>query len=250
MKIGIYGDSFGCLNLNLNDPNQISWPKLLVEAGYEVVNHSLVGASFSHTFRTFSEFHSLYDVNIVLITIPGRLELKEVPNKNFFTCKEDVIFYRKRQLSKFEESVRLKTSRILDYIETHFDYALGLENDSFARKVFTAHARQLPGQNIFIGCFDDIIPESLPLYDIYNFENIALGYDNAFPNRGPSLSKVINGKYLIDLRVCHLTEENHSMVAEKILSAIDCKSQTIDLKISEFKKPSKDIMHYFRLLNI
>lgn len=250
MKIGIYGDSFGCLNLNLNDPNQISWPKLLIDAGHQVINHSIVGSTYSYNFKQFHKFKDRYDINIVLITTLGRLEISKIPyNKKFFTCKEDAKLYRKYQLPQVSNEHRHWVSDLLDYIETHFEHSIGFDYELIVRTALTEQARRASGQNIFIGCFDDVIPESPCLFDIFNFENIALDYENVFPDRGANLSKIVNGKYLVDLRVCHLTEENHHLIAEKILSAIKNKSQTLDLKINEFRKPSKDIMNYFQVMD-
>lgn len=250
MNIAIYGDSFGCMNLDLLNPNQISWPKLLIEAGHEVANHSRVGATYSYTFRKFHRFRESYDINIVLITKPGRLELHHSAfDRPFFTCKDEAELFRKNELKNVPLTDRPKVESLLDYVDTYFDNMIDRENELMARAALTSEARRLPGSNIFIGCFDNVIPESPPLYDIYNFENISLDYDLAFPSRGTNLSKIIDGKFLNDTRVCHLAEENHRLIAEKILNAIKTKSQTIDLKVNEFRKPSKDIMHYFKWVN-
>jgi hypothetical protein len=239
MKIAIYGDSFGCFNvLNLNAIDH-SWPSLLKQAGHSVSNFSKVGASFYHTFQRFEAHRVYYDVNIVLVTKTGRQYIKDMPAWQFFSSKFDVEKYQDCIFPALTKEEQAKAQPYIEYMKIYFDCPELCSQEIMSRRDMLAQARLTKGQHIFISCFDkDIIPETAPLIDIFNFENIALNVSDS------DFGKYVNGKFLKDRRLCHLSEENNYMLTEKILEAIKCKSQTIDLAVRDFKLPTKDFSSY------
>ena len=98
MKIGIYGDSYTVSHGDFYRPT--NWynklASLLSEIhGTTTINHyGLAGSSVYYTYRKFLDTHHENDLNIVLLTGPGRfphtVELSVPGNSQVFTCKEQV----------------------------------------------------------------------------------------------------------------------------------------------------------------
>lgn len=99
MKIGIYGDSYttshGDFYRSSNWYNELS--ELIAKDQHVPVNinhHGRAGSSVYYTYRKLLDTYHENDLNIVLLTGPGRfpftVELSVPGNSQTFTCKEQV----------------------------------------------------------------------------------------------------------------------------------------------------------------
>ena len=79
MKIGIYGDSFACINTKWGDSKVdnptlgISWVEILENAGHHINNFAKSGTAVMFSYENFLREHKNNDLNIFIVTSPTRL---------------------------------------------------------------------------------------------------------------------------------------------------------------------------------
>lgn len=244
MKIGIYGDSWGCFNFNEVDNIESAWPELLKRQGYLVDNYCVVGETFFNVYQKFKENYLNYDVNIFLIPRLGRLYIKDIQQPYSTRIGEESSLLLNKQLLKNDliiSQVQKDTiTELYSYADVYFKYKINWEQEELIRNELLEYSRLLTNSTIFIPCVDECIPWDLhtgTLMNIFAFENEIL-------KPIIRVGEISGNTYMRDLRLCHLSEENNKMLAEKIISAIDNKNNTISIKLKDIKKPSKNIEHY------
>lgn len=249
MKIAIYGDSFGCINAeNISDAKNHSWPFLLNQLSTveSVDNYSKIAESFMSTYSKYVQHKHKYDVNIFLVTKIGRIHFPMLEGicTPYYSSKVSVHFVRNQlnKVSALTDEQRNLANKLFDYADIYFD---NIENflyyEHLARQALVEKAMNFSNYTIFIPCFDaEAVPYSrTPLVDIFNFENEHLKINEK--HNGKVFGEIIDGKFAVDIRQCHLTKENNKLVLDKILQAIETKSKTIDLKLKYFNVPDCNI---------
>ena len=244
MKIGIYGDSWGCFNFDEVSDITTAWPEILKTHGHTVDNHSVVGETFFNVYQKFKENYRNYDVNIFLIPRLGRLYFKDIPKPYNTRVGEESSLSLNKQLLKNDITLSKEDKDMLtelySFSEVHFKYKINWEQESEIRNDLLEYSRTFKTKTIFIPCVDECIPweeNTGTLMDIFAYENTIL-------KPTVQVGEIQENRYVRDLRLCHLSEENNKLLADMILSAIENQRDTINIELKDFKKPSKNIEHY------
>jgi hypothetical protein len=245
MKIAIYGDSWG--SLGLNEPRSyLGWPEILAnQPGVEVTNFSVVASSLYYSYKEFIKNHKFYDINIFLITSIGRMYVNTMPE--YFDLAKHVsglanVLERKESIKKIthlSKSTKEQIEKINEALELYYVYLQDDEQDSDVDNALLHHAKSITTNTIFIPCFKQ--PDQPSLLDIYEMEDRITGASEKYFSKGIYMNSIVDGKCLRDVRICHLTKRNNEILAEKILKAINNKTMSIDLSITDFAEPTESI---------
>ena len=255
MKIAIYGDSWA--SEFLNEPhNYLGWPEIIAkQSGYEVTNFAVPGSSLYFSYREFLKNHKNYDVNIFLITNYGRLYVKSIPEYGRNNTSKHVpnllnVINRKKQLpdDPLDPVIKNKVTKIYDTLEKYFAYIQDNEYDELVDRALVHHARSMSTNTIFIPCFRGY--DDFSLINVYKMENDSLGANEKYFSKGIHLNTEIDGKILVDVRVCHMTKRNNERFAEKLIKSIKENNIAVKFSLDDFVAPTENIDEVFVWRNI
>lgn len=245
MNIAIYGDSWG--SLKLNEPHSyLGWPEILNnQLNIKVFNFSVVGSSLYYSYKKFINSYKYYDVNIFLMTSPGRLYIPDMPvyaDSAKHVSGLSNVLERKEFLKKanIDRPVKEHIEKINDALELYYVYLHNHERDKDFGNALMFYAKSLTNNTIFIPCFEHT-DYPVSLIDIYDMENRVTGISEKYLLKGIQMNSIVNGKCLRDNRVCHLTKRNNEILAEKIIDAINDKTMSINLSVEDFVKPTESL---------
>jgi hypothetical protein len=213
LRVGLYGDSFGTGSLPMiNDNYDIGinyhWSKLL-EQHYscKITNYAVSGASVYYCYRQFMDTHHLHDINIFLITSPGRysheVEIKSQKHRIVNVSHLESYFSPNIILSE-EEKNSLNEVRIwFKLLDTDQDVDMC---DLMIEKVVNTRP-----DTIFVPCLDwtpsTMVPTDNHLFSIYQHQMKSLNAQNMQEN-----TKWISG---------HFTPEYNKVFADILISRIE-----------------------------
>lgn len=222
MKIAIYGDSFGSetpvfqtyhKNLEIiGDP----WPTLLKQ-DYIVANFCESGSDHYFSFYKFLTNYKNYDLNIFIETSPFRLsteyENKFIHNHNIDSAKA------KLKIEKNQERKNILLASV-----NYFLYLQNDNKDKIISKLFREKIKTLDPNCFIIDAFG-----KKGLFNITLKENQAWDIH-------PSYTK--HDEFL-DLRYCHMTQENNFILYKKIKESINSKIE-FKFNLSDYKIPNAE----------
>jgi hypothetical protein len=236
MKIGIFGDSFAdCswypwaeTDTNIGP----GWPELLA-TNYNLVNYAHGGSSLFYSYQLFLKHHSQFDKVIFVTTACERFYTNLVETKTIFHVVPGTDFKKRSQVEKDRgHHINAKI------VEAAGDYVLYVL-DSKKERLFS----DLMIDNITCIRPDTII---IPALHAKESSTVTVGeiskLENTFYNMTDQLFKLHN---LTDLRKCHLTDENNTMVYEKIKDILTGKSNHFNLTNEDFRIPLKPLQSYW-----
>ena len=248
IKLAIFGDSFA-------QDESPQWSSEWADVGlswidhlrntnkYSITNFSEPGTSLYWSKKLFDQHHESFDKVIFIVTFPcRRITFDKLPDgcgaitKTFYNSSTvfDII-KNKNQFNSY------------NFIEQNFllavrDYYLHIQNDHFDH---TVHLLMLDDINekrpdvILIPAFPSSVPSldksgSAPLLTISQKDMLHFGLGEFIPNSND----------MTDARKCHLSEENHEILASYMLKFLQ--GDPVYLDANKFVKPTKHIAHYFR----
>ena len=242
MKIAIYGDSWA--SEGLNEPhNYLGWPEIITnQPGYEVTNFAVPGSSLYYSYKEFLKNHKNYDVNIFLITLSGRLYIKSIPEFRENNTSKHIpnllnVINRKKQLPNehLDPVIENQIIKIYDAVEKYFTYIQDKDHDELVDRALLHHARSMSNNTIFIHCFRG--SDEFSLIHVYEMENESMGADEKYFSKGIQMNTEIDGKLLIDARICHMTKRNNELFAEKLIKSIEENNLSVKFSIDDFVAP-------------
>lgn len=244
MKIAIYGDSWASEGLD-KPHSYLGWPEILAkQPGYEITNFAVPGSSVYFSYKEFVKHHVKYDINVFLISSPGRLFIDSIP-KYSNTAKHissiQTLKVRKELLKTdplFESSLKNKLDKIYNALDLYYNYLQDDEYDLTINKALVHHAKSITTNTIFIPCFKGY--DEFPLIDIMRMEDAVLEFTKHYSSKDIHLNAIIDNKVLVDNRVCHMTKSNNQVLAEKIIKAINSKNMLLNLSIDDFVAPTEN----------
>lgn len=215
MKIGIFGDSYGCDSLNEGNTT-LSWPKILAQK-YNLDNHCHGPSNFFFSIENFKKLHSQYDRVVFLVTKAGRLYLP--PFKKMWRH----VPHRDRARAMLDHSIKTgDTFNILIYesVVGYYNYVANHSYDSYVHHLMVQDVVNIRPDAILIPCYIDSTPgcDRNCLFSITYKEDL---YWNA-------LGEI---KY-IDRRHCHMTAENNRIFANKVDGYL--KGEPVSINIDDF----------------
>lgn len=243
MKIAVYGDSFGGINLtNIPDDNEDrgkSWVQVLSEK-YNVTNFSEGGSSLFYSYEIFLQQNKNFDYNIFLITEPNRLTLNNVNDHlKHFNLTMLELFNQVAKNSTIEED-----KKIINAILGYYSYIHDQKYIDTCHALMVNSIISINQNSLIIPCFPTSIPDKTSLVEITDYE--LLDQVLYLKDNGYEPWKLIDNKWTFaDYRKCHLSEENNRILANIIDNSITNKTNILDIKLNDYQKAGKDIEFYY-----
>ena len=196
MKIGVFGDSFAILKLNLTP----TWIEILSEK-YNINNHALSGSNLYYSIEEIKKHHEEYDKIILVVTEPGRLRVSNlIPlglSQQFINGPLDQKYSQRKELSKYEKLVWEAANRYFACLQDD-------EYDRYIHNLMLDEIKKIRPDIILIPAFINswCNVNGSPMLSIYQKENTAWNFD---------LTTVVT-QYK-DNRNCHMIAENNAIFA-------------------------------------
>lgn len=246
MKIAVYGDSFACINTKW-DPSTIeidtrspyygiSWVEILENAGHQINNFAGSGTAFMFSYENFLREHKNHDLNIFVLTYPGRVYVKELNGilvfgygwaDSEYDRVKKLPFYPKQQI----HLDILKSVRV--YLELWADWDM----ITHTQHVLVNNLWNLAPNTIIIPAFSNSMEQtSINLFHAAKHE-LKLVDEIEHKN--------FDFDYLDCRRKCHFSNENNIVLGNKILKAIDNNEKIVTLHIDELVKPAKNNFYFY-----
>jgi hypothetical protein len=252
-NIGIYGDSYSnVMHPNFNNAKNF-WADDLKKY-HNVTNYGKPGNSIYNCYVDYMENNHKHEINIMVIPVSDRfyseyLEnsdiAKKMSNKNWYTHYSNVLFYKNSYKHKFNPSDTDFNLQLFDSVRLYFEFWKDIQyvntvNLLLAEKIKTF--KNLITIDVVSSDPDYIGLQYLSGWELTN----APGYIERYisNNTQAGHEDVENRKFLKDVRNCHLTEENNSVLLNIVQHAINNNIKEIKLKIQDFIAPTKDVDNY------
>lgn len=239
--VGIFADSHGdCTYLEWKTRRKdigLGWPELL-SLKYKVKNHSMGGSGVYYSYDIFKQVHSKFDIVIYIPTQSSRFPLY-CPDSG--QIRHMVPGFLMAQAARELERSRNRPNdyKALEAAIGYSTYILDEKKEEEMKRLMLQEVKRLRPDTIFIPAFpSDRIVES----DI-DLSVISLMELNTYGTNLTTLRSMANP--LLDIRKCHLTDENNRMLFNKILTAIDNQDTSVRLAESDFVKPKDPFTKYF-----
>jgi hypothetical protein len=244
MKIGIFGDSFAVPNEHVNlMPEQQDllyfkgWSNLISQE-FDVDNYARSGSSLYYSTELYKKHQADYDKNIFVISYPGRFEIPEKfgkfnTDRDRFVNNIVSVEQRIKRYQKYSTADVPNKNALIKSFQAAIDYFVYLENTEFQNhihKLLLDDVKQHASSNTIFIPVNKITPTCNEFYmeQVLYFENDHWGIDH----------NKYNAHTHIDRRICHMTNENNYIFAQKIKEWIE--TGTFNISINDFKKPSID----------
>jgi hypothetical protein len=235
LKLGIYGDSFAdtryleslCGNDSLFGK---SWVEILCE-NFDITNYSEGGSGVYFSYVKFLENHKQHDLNLFLISQHSRfsVQMRDIEKIMHVVPGSFQSGYDK-ELKKLESYPTDK--RIFQSIKGYLDHIMDDKKDKTFANLMIDNIKKIRPDTFFIDLFDS--ENSLVKISILELMKEGLDFD--------ILRK---DGYRVDLRKCHLSEENNIMTAEKVAFFINQNIKDIKFDSTDYRPSSRPIISYF-----
>jgi hypothetical protein len=225
LKLGIFGDSYGCSGMIDNDIPEKAWPEIIADTFiYEMENFSLGGSDLFFSYKKFIDNHNRFDKIIFLITSPNRIY---IPNLNTFTNASQV--FAKENLAKNQDKPYFKA--VIDY----YKYIHDEEKEMVFFELLLNNIASVRPDAILYPCFDLPFLKDFSLSKITEFEDSVMGMN-------ADILQQFYFKGLRDSRKCHMTGANNKLVAEMFMKRLVGEELNIDE--SKIVAPEHDVSYY------
>lgn len=234
MKIGIFGDSYASPK-NANPTP--SWINILNQhKDMFVSSYGQSASNFYYTVDQFKTYYKQYDLNIILVTNPGRIWARHSNTLHGFEKFFNSIDTIEEQLRlRKEHAVSVRQDKVITILETVKNYLLHIQDfeyECYLQELMIRDVLAMDKNLILIPCYSNSILNNTKgnLFDVFLKENEAWG--EIYTNKAT------------DIRNCHMTAENNKILAEKIIAYIE-QGKEIDLNINDFVSPSLDSKDFY-----
>ena len=240
MKIGVHGDSFAVAKQH--NQHEKSWFEYIGEQGHDVTTFEKNAGSLFHSMKQFLKTQHIFDLNIFVITSPYRFVIP----KQFDEFPEDWRYVA----GLYNTEVYLKDAKhykvsneIITILESAEQYILNIQDieyDKYIHNLMIAEISRIRPDTILIPCFENSMENlggNIPLLRINEEENKSLGKN--WRSKWDSLIRDC-----IDLRRCHMTQENNIMLGKKIINCIET-GNIFTLKVEDIIPTKESIIKYF-----
>lgn len=244
MKIAIFGDSYGSQH-----PlgNGLSWADFLANNyGIDVTNFSESGSCLHFSFNKFLENHEQFDKIIFLITGVGRLQIpllvndsKKYPSLKHITSYDAFLWNVKQNhphdFLAYQSAVALKL---------YYAYIVDIKKEETMHTLMIEKIQSTRPDALVIPCFSllgfDKNTKKTTLYNIdkLDFEKFRIRDDNS--------NFFKDNKKIVDIRHCHLNQENNLILSELLKQWIDTNDFDLDRDRRKFTVSRHPFEYYFR----
>jgi len=258
MKVAIFGDSFAALNNNRIDKPYFSWIDLLRQH-HTVTNFAAQASSLYFSYKNFKAQYGNFDVYIFLATQIDRIYVPHLPKTSqgkqespHFTPADSA---RSIVFQNYTEQQLVHIKNITKTVGAYYEY---LHDHAYAVDMYYLMANDIKKHKdlIFVECFNSsknaYFPEKirstneLALIDFWKMENKDSGLDDYMKEKNIQWDVIIDNKVARDNRVCHLSKENNTSIAQKLLNCIETKNYLFDLTMEDYVPPEKNPTKFIR----
>lgn len=240
MKIGVHGDSFAAAKQH--NQHEKSWFEYIGEQGHDVTTFGKNAGSLFHSMKQFLKTQHIFDLNIFVITSPHRFiipqHFDELPDKWRYVAG---LYNTETMINDAKhEKAPTEVIDILTAAQQYIVHIQDIEYDKYIHNLMTAEISRIRPDTMLIPCFTssmDDLGGNIPLLTINEEENKSLG-----KNWNREWERLIRSQ--VDLRRCHMTQENNIMLAKKILNSIETGNK-LTLRVEDVVIPKESIIKYF-----
>lgn len=241
--IGIFGDSHAdCTYLEWKTKYTsigLGWPELLA-LKHKVKSYAAGGSGMFYSYNIFKQVYSKFDVIIYVPTQSTRFTVY-LPDENRtrHMVPGFLLSQAARELAHFKKKNAPNDYKAMEAAIGYAAYILDNEKENEMKRLMLAEIKRLRPDALIIPAFaDDII--TIDETCLGHISNIELNHYNTSLSELRKLSSP-----LLDIRKCHLTDENNRMVYHKVLSAIDNNEPVVRIYEADFVAPRDPITKYF-----
>lgn len=251
-KLLIFGDSFGeernsslkYLISNYNLPQSIidrhssfkTYHSILKESRMfsEINNYSQDACGLWHQFSLFKKHFTGQEEVVFFITEPGRLYVEKVGHVSSLENASKKL----RDIKTYSVNENLELEKILEGIISYFMYSQNFKQEVYLQHLLIKDIIKICPNVHLIPCFEHSVSKDVmdqgELWNVFKLETFHWGFKSYAD---------LHAKYW-DIRCNHMTEENHMVFAEKLLTSLKHNSH-INLKIEDFVLPKlEDLEKY------
>lgn len=245
MKIGIYGDSFACINTKwdssfmkslqnfggagIGDAGK-SWVEILEEE-HEITNFAVMGTAFMFSYEIFLKEHKKFDLNIFVVTSPLRIYIKELDGLRIFGAWDQAEYNRITRLPFYKK--QQTHLDILKSVKTYIEIWADFEMITHTQHVLVKNLWNLSPNTLVISGFSDSIEEST-----VGLNELAM-YELNLVNK-----KEVDPRFRC-LRKCHFSKENNNMLSKKVKDAIEKQEKILQLSLADVVTPSNINLDFY-----
>ena len=242
MKLGIYGDSFACINTRWDFPRDdsphlgISWIELLENSGHQINNYAISGSAFMYSYEKFLMEHKNNDLNIFVVSSPHRVYVKQLDGMRLFGHTwVDGEYQRVKNLPWYpRQQIHLE---ILKSAETYLKLWVDWDMIAHIQHVLVNNLWNLAPNTIVIPGFPNCIEQtSINLFYAAKYE---LKLVNEIEHKNFNFGR------LDCKRKCHFSNENNIILGNKVVRAIDNNEKIVTLHVDELVKPAHDDFYFY-----
>lgn len=242
MKIGVYGDSFSCINTKwdtskaLNSHLGISWVEFLENAGHEITNFAESGTAFMFSYEHFLKNHRNFDINIFVVTNPQRVYVKELDGIKIFDWEWAESEYRRIKKLPFYPKKDLHLE-IIDSVRVYMKSWIDWEMVTHVQHVLVNNLWNLAPNTLVIPAFEDSMMQTT-----VNL-NSAAKYELKFVDEKEH--KNFDFGWLDCKRKCHFSNENNIVLGQLILDAIKKQDKILEFSLDKLVKPANSDFYFY-----
>jgi len=235
MKIGIYGDSFACINTKYEskiatDGDEKSWVEMLEEE-HEITNFAVMGTAFMFSYEIFLKEHKNFDLNIFVVSDHTRTYIKELDGIKIMGAYDQKLFDQAKKLPFYpKQQIHLDILKsVKPYIELWADW----EMIRHVQHVLVKNLWNLSPNTLVIPGFHDSI------------EGSTVGLNNLAMHELKLMTKKEVDTRFYCLRKCHFSKENNNVLAKLVKDAIEKKKKILQLSLDDVVTPSNPNLGFY-----
>jgi hypothetical protein len=239
--VGIFSDSHAdCTYLEWKSRYKtigLGWPELLA-LKYKVKNFAMGGSGMFYSYNLFKKMHSKFDIIIYVPTQASRFSAYYPDTKQTVHLVPGFLLSTaKTHLAGTFNNVNDR--KVVEAAIAYSTYLLDTDKDNEMKRLMLEEVKRLRPDTIFIPAFQDDVVS--PKY--VNISHISAMELSAFDISFEKLRKLDTP--LMDIRKCHLTDDNNRMLFNKVMAAIDNRDTNVRITESDFVKPMDPFTKYF-----
>lgn len=251
-RLGIYGDSFG--KLNLHDTSLgLSWIDELATISNitTINNYASPGSSLMKCYESYKNTKHLNDINVFIIPSLDRVYSsylrehfkKYTINENWYASVQSSKLTKETFNKRYQGALEFE-NKIFDSLISYHEYWKPVDTDVLLHKTFALDLIERSNNTIFLYTDNRLFEDEFTLLDLHQWELNMLGWHDIFTVNGIHFHTVKDGKYLADARKNHLSEENNIILAHKIKETIDMKENVVKINPKDFVVPRMPLEFY------
>jgi len=241
--IGIFGDSHAdCTYLEWKTKFKsvgLGWPELLA-LKYKVKNYSAGGSGMFYSYDLFKHQHSNFDIIVYVPTQATRFPIY-LPDEGAIRHMVPGFLANQapQEISRTKKHNRPNDLKVIEAAISYSLYILDVKKEKEMKHLMLAEIKRTRPDTIIIPAFEDDRKDQTDI-DLSHISVVEL---SALGTSLDELRKLANP--LLDVRKCHMTDENNRMLFHKILAAIETNETHIRLSQADLIKPVGPFTKYF-----